>query len=337
MIGRGSGESQNYLMDPLSDGRSSKRPRDGTEPPQDNHLPVAFGNGSEQTLVNTARQEETSKDQSHLNRDTLLLVEALKGNIKDRLRSDPSIIKRELIEDAVANVRRERKYKQLNIDQWKKNLPSDINNCPEHILKLAMAYGDDPNDVKAVLEEKMNESQEETNTSLVKIIAPLKALKKELSGIRPPNLFQAVLNIKNNEFNRADRILFSEASYWMNNPSAYTVDIAHDQVEAIRLTHYNSQDPQQLYTFIKKNRTFDDAYTYLQNLAKEQARVSSAGSNRTQSTGQQQISGSILRQASNDGNDSNPTSPSSSKSRNDTQGNSSTLARPSSRSHETNV
>ncbi|CAM4931547.1 unnamed protein product [Rotaria socialis] len=244
--------------------------------------------------------EEKNKDQSYFDQETISLVEALKGKIKERLRSDPSTVKQKFIEDAVASVRCERK---------------------------SMAYGDHPNDVKAVLEEKMNESQEETNTSLVKIITPLKALKKELSGNQPPNLCQAVLSAKNNESNRADRILFSEASCWMDNPNGYTIDIAHDQVEAIRLTHYNSQDSDQLYKFIRKNKTFDEAYIYLQNLAKEQARINSARAGTTQSTGQQQTSGSIVRYPSNDGSGSSPATPislSSSKPYYDTSGSSST-------------
>ncbi|CAF5061688.1 unnamed protein product, partial [Rotaria socialis] len=51
--------------------------------PPDNHLSGAFGNGSEQILVNTAQRmnEEKNKDQSYFDQETISLVEALKVRI----------------------------------------------------------------------------------------------------------------------------------------------------------------------------------------------------------------------------------------------------------------
>jgi hypothetical protein len=69
-------------------------------------------------------------------------------------------------------------------------------------------------------------------------------------------------------------MFYSEASCLVENPKDYTFDHAHDQVQAIRLMHYESDDAAQLHHFIKTYRTFDDAYSHLQNLAKQRAIVS---------------------------------------------------------------
>ncbi|CAF4761925.1 unnamed protein product, partial [Rotaria sp. Silwood1] len=72
---------------------------------------------------------------------------------------------------------------------------------------------------------------------------------------------------------RADRMFYSEASRWMDNPNDYTVDNAHDQVQAIRLMHYASEDEYGLHRLMKNYRTFDDAFYYLQSLARQRAQT----------------------------------------------------------------
>jgi len=66
-------------------------------------------------------------------------------------------------------------------------------------------------------------------------------------------------------------MFYSEARGLIGNSENYTFDIAHDQVQAIRLMHYDSIDENNLAHFIRKCPTFDDAYSYLRRLAKERA------------------------------------------------------------------
>lgn len=64
-------------------------------------------------------------------------------------------------------------------------------------------------------------------------------------------------------------MFYSEASQLIKSSKNYQIEHAHDQVEAIRLTHCIPDDQEKLYNFINFCRTFDEAYTYLQNLAAE--------------------------------------------------------------------
>jgi hypothetical protein len=67
-------------------------------------------------------------------------------------------------------------------------------------------------------------------------------------------------------------MFYSEACRLLGNRPDYTFDHAHDQVQAIRLMHYESDDSDQLLRFIQDCRHFDEAYSHLQNLTKNRAR-----------------------------------------------------------------
>ena len=66
-------------------------------------------------------------------------------------------------------------------------------------------------------------------------------------------------------------MFYSEAYRLVENLKDYTFDNAHDQVQAIRLMHYESNDERELVRFIEKYKTFDEAYSHLQRLAKRRA------------------------------------------------------------------
>lgn len=66
-------------------------------------------------------------------------------------------------------------------------------------------------------------------------------------------------------------MFYSEARCLVKDLEGYTFDNAHDQVQAIRLMHYELENEKELIRFIKKYRTFDDAYAYLQHLARNRA------------------------------------------------------------------
>jgi hypothetical protein len=66
-------------------------------------------------------------------------------------------------------------------------------------------------------------------------------------------------------------MFYSEAHRLVPDLTDYTMNNAHDQVQAIRLTHYQSDEEYQLKQLIGKYRTFDEAYSYLRDLARQQA------------------------------------------------------------------
>ncbi len=103
----------------------------------------------------------------------------------------------------MSKIRIERNSK-LDCEAWKTKLPPGIDVSRDSILYESMAYGDDPNDVKVVLQAKTNklnsnsdtnETEDPANTSLDNIIEPLKKLKDKKSYRSSFNLFHAVLEI----------------------------------------------------------------------------------------------------------------------------------------------
>ena len=68
-------------------------------------------------------------------------------------------------------------------------------------------------------------------------------------------------------------MFYSEACQLICDVKNYTYEIAHDQVQAIRLMCYYSDKQDELQELINYHQTFDDAYTYLQKLTKERTKV----------------------------------------------------------------
>ncbi len=64
-------------------------------------------------------------------------------------------------------------------------------------------------------------------------------------------------------------MFYVEATRLIDNLENYTIENAHEQVQAIRLMHYDSPEEKKLLRFIDKYRTFEAAYSYLQQLARE--------------------------------------------------------------------
>jgi hypothetical protein len=67
-------------------------------------------------------------------------------------------------------------------------------------------------------------------------------------------------------------MFFIEAYHLLGSPKDYTLENAHDQVQAIRLMHYEIDDENELRNFIKKYKTFDLAYTHLQKLTRDRVK-----------------------------------------------------------------
>ncbi len=68
-------------------------------------------------------------------------------------------------------------------------------------------------------------------------------------------------------------MFYGEARRRLKNKSEnYTFDIAHDQVQAIRLMHYELDNEEDLLNLIENYRTFDTAYSYLQRLARKRVK-----------------------------------------------------------------
>ena len=77
----------------------------------------------------------------------------------------------------------------------KRHLPRDVRDSPDTIVRLSMAYGDEPELVTPVIQaktQKLSPNTNPTNTSLDSIREPLKRLKNDLDNNPPLNLFRAV-------------------------------------------------------------------------------------------------------------------------------------------------
>ena len=99
------------------------------------------------------------------------------------------------VEAEVAKIRSGIDPDQCNPDRWKKDLPSNLRACPKGVLTASMAYGDNPRDVQSIIESKMNKTSSDgdvTDTSLDKIITPLKRLKRELDRNKSPNILKSI-------------------------------------------------------------------------------------------------------------------------------------------------
>jgi helix-turn-helix protein len=67
-------------------------------------------------------------------------------------------------------------------------------------------------------------------------------------------------------------MFFSEALHLLGSSKNYTLENAHDQVQAIRLMHYETNSKEKLLTFIEECKTFESAYAHLQNLARDRVK-----------------------------------------------------------------
>jgi hypothetical protein len=215
---------------------------------------------------NRNSHKQTRRDSTDLDDMTLTVVDEFKDFVKSSIK-DREEISQSMVESEVVNIRRKNNINQCNIKQWKKDLPRDIQNCSDRILRESMAYGNNPNEVKSIIQSKMNNTSP-TDTSLDGIIDPLKTLKKDLERSEPPNLFRAIHKIDDSDIERADRLFYSEAHHFAPGLKDYTFIDAHNAVQAIRTTKYQSDDSKILIPMIKTCREFDEVRDYLEKDSK---------------------------------------------------------------------
>ena len=65
-------------------------------------------------------------------------------------------------------------------------------------------------------------------------------------------------------------MLFSQARQFASESKGYTMENAHDHVQAIRLMRFESGDQSDLRTLVSKYKSFDEAHSYLRRLARTQ-------------------------------------------------------------------
>ncbi|CAF4280622.1 unnamed protein product, partial [Adineta steineri] len=198
-------------------------------------------NSSPRQHINDIAQIQQKEDLSSSDALTVHVVNELKRKIQEKIQTDNSAMKKSDIEQEVSSIRRDMNPGDLRTKKWINRLPDGFQLCSDSTLRLSMAYGDDPNQVLTILKEKMNKEDSIENpadTSLINITEPLKQINKVLKKKPSYNLFRAVLEVGNHEIDRADRMFYSEAHNLIKNLQNYTFDNAHEQVQAIRLMHY---------------------------------------------------------------------------------------------------
>ncbi|CAF0976648.1 unnamed protein product [Adineta steineri] len=179
-------------------------------------------------------------------------------------------ISQPIMELEIAKIRRKRNPNRYELEQWKQQLPYEIKNCSDSILRVSMAYGDNPNQIKSVIQSKMNEINSNVDpieTSLENIAEPLRKLRSELERTPLTNVFRAVHNINRHGNNRAERLFLSEAYHFAPGLNRYTYDDAHNAVEAISITNFQSDKSDHLLSIIKTCKDVDDTCEYLKKIS----------------------------------------------------------------------
>lgn len=116
--------------------------------------------------------------------------------IRDR-KQDSQPISQSEIESEVAEIRRSAHLIELDANQLKGKLRSNLRNCSTTIVQQSMAYGSNVDEIEPIVEWKMDntnddEDQLPTDTSIENLVEPLKRLKRELDRIKTPALFKDV-------------------------------------------------------------------------------------------------------------------------------------------------
>ncbi|CAF0734955.1 unnamed protein product [Adineta steineri] len=179
-------------------------------------------------------------------------------------------ISQPIMELEIAKIRRKRNPNRYELEQWKQQLPYEIKNCSDSILRVSMAYGDNPNQIKSVIQSKMNEINSNVDpmeTSLENIAEPLRKLRSELERTPLTNVFRAVHNINRHGNNRAERLFLSEAYHFAPGLNRYTYDDAHNAVEAISRKKFESDKSDHLLSIIKTCKDVDDIYQYIEKIS----------------------------------------------------------------------
>lgn len=98
----------------------------------------------------------------------------------------------------ISTIRRGLFREQCRFSTWKTNLPDKIKHCPDDILMRSIAYGNDPNEIESIIEDKINSSNS-TVGSIEKLVAPLKKLKTDLDRNPVKNLLSDVRNFADSD------------------------------------------------------------------------------------------------------------------------------------------
>ncbi|CAF2399361.1 unnamed protein product [Rotaria sp. Silwood2] len=166
---------------------------------EDNNLQQMLIKGSVIIPANATRQNliEPNQQSTNANDMTLKIVDEFKHIVRNKVRQGHTITQ-PIVELEVAKIRREYDPDQYDVEELKKQLPRDLQNCSESILRVSMAYGNDPQQIESIIQSKMNSINLNDNVnsiSLDNIIEPLIKLKKDLKENPLKDIFGAVRNI----------------------------------------------------------------------------------------------------------------------------------------------
>ncbi|CAF4044021.1 unnamed protein product [Rotaria sp. Silwood2] len=239
---------------------------------EDNNLQQMLIKGSVIIPANATRQNliEPNQQSTNANDMTLKIVDEFKHIVRNKVRQGHTITQ-PIVELEVAKIRREYDPDQYDVEELKKQLPRDLQNCSESILRVSMAYGNDPQQIESIIQSKMNSINLNDNVnsiSLDNIIEPLIKLKKDLKENPLKDIFGAVRNINDRNTDRADRLFLSEVYHFTPAIRTYKFDDAHKAVEAIRSTTYELEKPEDLLPIIKTCQEVDEIRDHLNEKSK---------------------------------------------------------------------
>ncbi|CAF2076539.1 unnamed protein product [Rotaria magnacalcarata] len=215
-------------------------------------------------------------DSADRNTMTLDVVHEFKRTAKNKIQRGCRLTQ-PIIELEVTKIKANLNPDENDIEQWRNQLPRDIRNCPDCALRVSMAYGDNPQQIKSVIQSKMSINPTDNINATVSfdnLIEPLKKLNKDLESNPMRNLFFAVHNITDPNMDRLGRLFLSEARHFTPSLQSYQFENAHRAVEAIRDIAYESSKPQELLVIIKTLDDADDIRDYLNRLSNESIRRS---------------------------------------------------------------
>ncbi|CAF1129583.1 unnamed protein product [Adineta ricciae] len=195
---------------------------------------------------------------------TKSVVDTLKHSIQNKGNQqeiDESFIERELSEIIARQISQDDE-----LERRRQTLRKEFRSYSDDVFNQALIFGCYCRNFDKILTEQ-NQKEALSPKPLFPDRQTVDRFKRTYKTPATLNLFQAVLKIEGDEINRAVRMFYSEVQRSIPGLEHYEINDAHEQVQAIRLTHYQSDDKRALHDLIQYHRTFDDAYSYLQGLA----------------------------------------------------------------------
>lgn len=203
----------------------------------------------------------TTDERTDRDHDTLALVKKFKEYSKEN--RNLSSLDRSHIEIAIGRIR----SRIFDKKEWEQRFP-DTDVYDQSFRWRLMAYTNDPDEAEDLM-KKLMPQEKPTKTCFTTICSRLHDLNQREKEMNVRDFLCLISRIPDAETPRADRLFYIYMNGLIGEETSYTVEDAHEQVSAIRLLHFETNDEEKLKHFAKRYKKFDDAYAHLQELIRK--------------------------------------------------------------------